>query len=394
MNLIKGELMKIIHMADTHLGFSAYSRVDSKGNNLREEKIYKGFELIIDKITEEVHPDAVIHAGDVFHYVRPRIKSLVVFKSGLEKLVAAGIPVIIIAGNHDAPKSQATISPFSLFEGMKGVFIVHRYKYEKIQLQDYNFHCIPFCQNIDDYKKWFEEIHCNDKDVLVMHGLMESIRDKRLNTVGEHELSESFLRKDFKYIALGHYHGRAQITSNAWYSGSLEYFRFSDVYDKRKGMLSVDLDQDPIDPKPICLDGTTRMMQYSIECDRMSAEEIMAELKFKCDNVDIKDNIVRIKLDNILKSTFRNLNSLKINKFMSEALYFELFPKYLGESVIKTGDIIDHNMLPDEFEKFISDEIHRDRVPMTIQEDVTSYGKDLIRKITQLHNTEVLDASS
>jgi len=386
--------MKIIHMADTHLGFSAYSRVDSKGNNLREEKIYKGFKLAIDKITEEVHPDAVIHAGDVFHYVRPRIKSLVVFKSGLETLVANGISVIIIAGNHDAPKSQSTTSPFSLFEGMKDVFIVHKYKYESIQLQDYNFHCIPFCQNIEDYKKRFEEIHCNDKDVLVMHGLMESIRDKRLNTVGEHELSESFLRKDFRYIALGHYHGRAQITNNAWYSGSLEYFRFNDVFDKKKGMLSVDLDQDPIDPKPIFIDEITSMKQYSIECDRLSAEEIIAELQSKCDNVDIRDNIVRVKLNNILKSTFRNLNKSIINKLRSEALYFELFPLYLGESVLKTGETIDHNMLPNEFEKFISDEIKRDRVPKTIQEDVTSYGKDLIWKITQLHNTEELDASN
>jgi DNA repair protein SbcD/Mre11 len=385
--------MKIIHLADSHLGFSAYNRVDSKGNNLREEKIYKGFEMAIDKIIKE-DPDAVIHAGDVFHHVRPRIKPLVVFKCELEKLVAKGIPIIIIAGNHDAPKSQSTTSPFSLFEGMKDVFIVHRYKYEKIQLQDYNFHCIPFCQNIEDYKKRFEEIHCNGKDVLVMHGLMESIRDKRLNTVGEHELSESFLRKDFRYIALGHYHGQAQITSNAWYSGSIEYFRFSDVFDKKKGMLSVDLDQDPIDPKPIYLDEITRMKQYSIECDRLSAEEIMAELQSKCDNEDIRDSIIRVKLDNILKSTFRNLDSTKINKFRSEALYFELFPKYLGESVVKTGETIDHNMLPDEFEKFISDEIQRDRVPRTIQEDVTSYGKDLIRKITQLHNTEVLDASS
>ncbi|MDD2754781.1 MAG: DNA repair exonuclease [Methanothrix sp.] len=385
--------MKIIHVADTHLGFSAYNRVDSKGRNLREEIIYKNFKVLIERIKKE-RPDAVVHAGDVFHHVRPRIKPLLVFKRGLDELQDKGIPVIIISGNHDSPKSQATTSPFTLFEGMKDVFIAHKYRYEMFDVGDSHFHCIPFCQNVEDYKKKFDEICRSENDVLVMHGLMESIRDKRLNTVGEHELSESFLRKDFSYIALGHYHGQAQITSNAWYSGSIEYFKFGDIYDKKKGMLSVDLNQDPINPKPICLDEITRMKQYSIQCDRLSAEEIIDELQSKCDNGDIKDNIVRVRLDNILKSTFRNLNSTKINKFRSEALYFELFPKYLGESVVKTGETIDHNMLPDEFEKFISDEIQRERVPKTIQVDVTNYGKDLIRKITQLHNTEGLDASS
>ena len=37
--------------------------------------IYEGFDLAIDKIIE-LMPDAVVHAGDVFHHVRPRIRPL------------------------------------------------------------------------------------------------------------------------------------------------------------------------------------------------------------------------------------------------------------------------------------------------------------------------------
>lgn len=384
--------MKIIHLADSHLGFSAYNRVDSKGRNLREEKIYDNFKILIDKIIKE-RPDAVVHAGDVFHHVRPRIKPLLVFKKGLEKLEDNGIPIIIISGNHDAPKSQGTTSPFTLFEDMKDVFIAHKYRYEKFEVGDYNFHCIPFCQNIDDYKKRFEEIHRSERDVLVMHGLIESLRDKRLKTVGEHELSESFLRKDFSYIALGHYHGRAQVASNAWYSGSIEYFRFSDINDE-KGMLLVDLDQDPIEPRAISIDEITGMIEYFIECDRLSAEEIMAELQSKCNTEDIKDNIVRVILMNVTRSAFKNLDRSQISKNRSEALYFELFPKYLGESIVDTGETVDTDKLPEEFERFISNEIKKDRVPRTIQEDVANYGKELIRRIIQIRTTEVLDASS
>jgi len=77
--------MRIIHMADSHLGFSAYNKVDPYGRNIVEEKIYEGFTETIDKIID-LHPDAIIHAGDVFHHVRPRIRTLFIFKREVEKL--------------------------------------------------------------------------------------------------------------------------------------------------------------------------------------------------------------------------------------------------------------------------------------------------------------------
>jgi exonuclease SbcD len=384
--------MKIIHLADSHLGFSAYNKVDSKGRNQREENIYGDFMKAVERIIEE-RPDAVVHAGDVFHHVRPRIRPLLIFKRALDRLRDEGIPVVIISGNHDSPKSQATTSPFTLYEGMRDVYIARRYRYEKFEVGDYNFHCIPFCQNIDDYKKRFEEIRPSENDVLVMHGLIESIRDKRLNTVGEHELSESFLRKDFKYIALGHYHGQTQIANNAWYSGSIEYFRFSDINDK-KGMLSIDLDKDPMEPQSICIDEIALIKEYIIDCEKLSSEEIWNEISAKCNIENVKNNIVRVKLKNVSRSAFRHINVAQINKIRSEALHFELFPEYFGEAIVKTGETIDANRLPEEFERFISDEIMRDRVPKIIQRDVKSYGRELIQNIIQKHTTEVLDASN
>ena len=114
--------MKIIHLADSHLGFSSYSRLDEHGQNRIEEMVYSGFDQAIKTIIK-TRPDAVVHAGDVFHHVRPKIKPLVVFQRGLEWLIEAEIPVIIISGNHDAPKSYSQTSPFRLFENLRGVYI-------------------------------------------------------------------------------------------------------------------------------------------------------------------------------------------------------------------------------------------------------------------------------
>ena len=165
--------MKIVHLADSHLGFSSYSRLDEYGRNRIEEMVYSGFDRAIGKIIE-LKPDAVVHAGDVFHHVRPRIRPLVVFQRGLLRLAEAGIPVIIISGNHDAPKSFSQTSPFRLFEDMREVHIAQRYGYEKFEVGDRCFHCIPFCLEPGDYLAEFQKMEKKGRDVLVMHGLVES----------------------------------------------------------------------------------------------------------------------------------------------------------------------------------------------------------------------------
>ena len=126
--------MRIVHLADSHLGFSSYSRVDKYGRNLVEEMVYKGFEQAIDRIIQ-LQPDAVVHAGDVFHHVRPRIRPLFVFKRGLERLFEAGIPMIVISGNHDAPKGYSATSPFFIYEGPRDLHIAHRYQYERFEVE-------------------------------------------------------------------------------------------------------------------------------------------------------------------------------------------------------------------------------------------------------------------
>jgi exonuclease SbcD len=101
--------LKIVHMADSHLGFTSYGRVDSNGINLIEKMVYEGFDQAVDMIIS-LRPDAVVHAGDVFHHVRPRIRPLYVFKKGLDRLREAGIPVIAI-------RASPLRAPFSFTRG-------------------------------------------------------------------------------------------------------------------------------------------------------------------------------------------------------------------------------------------------------------------------------------
>ncbi|UCH71548.1 MAG: metallophosphoesterase, partial [Thermoplasmatales archaeon] len=62
--------MKIFHVADTHLGYSAYRKSTQEGVNQREIDVYNAFEQFVDHVVDK-KPDLVIHAGDLFDSVRP-----------------------------------------------------------------------------------------------------------------------------------------------------------------------------------------------------------------------------------------------------------------------------------------------------------------------------------
>jgi len=380
--------MKIIHLADSHLGFSSYSRLDEHGNNRIEEMVYSGFEQAIEKIID-LRADAVVHAGDVFHHVRPKIKPLVVFQRGLLRLMREDIPVIIISGNHDAPKSFSSTSPFRLFEDLQGVHIAQRYKYERFVAGDCHFHCIPFCLEPQDYLTEFEKIERSGRDVLVMHGLVESLANRKMRSVGEHELKDSFLKSDFDYIALGHFHGQAQVSQNAWYSGSLEYFNFGEAQDK-KGMLLVDTETgkaENVQVKP------KYMVDHpAIDCSGMRSEEIAQCLLKLCHEDEIRDKMVRITIKNVNRAAYRSIDQTRLNQLGASALYFKIRQEF--------ADVEDHferpvdrRTLHEEFSGYLEEESSRDLIPAKIKDEVVAYGSEIMKRAVLARHKEALDAS-
>lgn len=380
--------MKIIHLADSHLGFSSYSRLDEHGQNRIEEMVYSGFDQAIKTIIQ-ARPDAVVHAGDVFHHVRPKIKPLVIFQRGLERLTEAGIPVVIISGNHDAPKSYSQTSPFRLFEKLRGVYIAQRYKYERFMVGDYCFHCIPFCLEPQDYLHEFEKIERSGKDVLVMHGLVESLKNKKMKSVGEHELKDSLLKNDFDYIALGHFHGQTAIAGNAWYSGSVEYFNFGEAQD-RKGMLRIDLETGKAEPVPV---RPKYMIDHpAVECSGMCSEEIAECILDLCGEDEVRDRMVRITLKNVNRAAYRSIDQGRLNRLGASALYFKIKPEFFDEED-RIDRPVDKLRLHEEFAGFMEGEAFRELIPKVIKEDVVAYGSAIMRKAVEARNKETFDAS-
>ncbi|MDH5806096.1 MAG: metallophosphoesterase, partial [Gemmatimonadota bacterium] len=137
--------MKLAHLADLHLGFRQYARQTANGINQREADVAGVFRRAVDDVIEAA-PDIVVVAGDLFHSVRPTNPAILDSFRQFQKLADAlpDTPIVIVAGNHDTPRSVETGSILGLFEAIANVNVVsgeaRRLRFEALDL---SVLCVP-----------------------------------------------------------------------------------------------------------------------------------------------------------------------------------------------------------------------------------------------------------
>src|SRR4051812_45427146 len=95
--------IRIAHISDTHLGYRTNFKTDPiSGRNQRLVDIEQAYRIAVDDILSR-DVQLVIHGGDVFHHTRPTWTTLRWFISQTRRLTNAGLPVLVIGGNHDTP---------------------------------------------------------------------------------------------------------------------------------------------------------------------------------------------------------------------------------------------------------------------------------------------------
>src|SRR4051812_25016646 len=94
--------MRILHTADWHVGrrLGRHDRTDEMRAALDE----------VARIADEEQVDLVLVAGDVFDRATPPVESLSLGLTALLRL-ARRRPVVVVAGNHDAPELFDALSP-------------------------------------------------------------------------------------------------------------------------------------------------------------------------------------------------------------------------------------------------------------------------------------------
>jgi exonuclease SbcD len=360
--------MRLVHISDTHLGAGGLSRkVSSSGINQREEDICDAFIRAIDQILQ-IKPDLVIHSGDLFHSVRPTNRIINIAIRQLLRLTSDNIPVLIISGNHDAPKQRGVGSIFSFFEIFPGLSLVYQDNYERIRIKDLTVHAIPHCLSSATFQSELEKVKI-DKDarfnVLALHGVVSGIKEFSMGELSELEISSSLFKKGFDYVALGHYHRYTLVEENVFYAGSTERISMAEL-GQEKGFVEVNLSTKETKFHTV---PTRPMMELpQIYSEGKNQDEILQEIENLVQRNDLKDKIVRLKVTQIAAHVYNSLNFRRLSELKADAFYFDLRFEKKEEKERDFASKTSIGKLAEEFNQYLKDYVIEDLKKEKLQE--------------------------
>jgi exonuclease SbcD len=330
--------VKLAHIADSHLGIRQYHRQTPTGINQREADVANAFRGVIDDVIR-ARPDVGVIAGDLFHSVRPTNAAIVFAFRQFQRLREAlpKAPVIVVAGNHDTPRSSETGSILKLFEEL-GVSVAadvaRRFEFPELDL---SVLAVPHQALVDPEELQIRPDGPARHQVLVIHaevqGLLPADRPS-LEYGGVVVTPDQVGSGAWSYIAWGHYHVRHQVGPKGWYPGSLEYTS-NNIWAERaeeeangipgKGWLMVDVATAAV---------TSHLVQHArqvidlppIYADGLDASQLDAAIADRVESVTggIAQQIVRLVVHDVSRPVAREVDHARIRAWKASALHFHL----------------------------------------------------------------------
>lgn len=121
-------MMKLLHLADLHIGVENYGRVDpATGLHTRLIDYLTRLDEAIDfGLAEDI--DVVLIAGDIYKSRSPNPTHQREFARRIHRLRAAGLPVLILTGNHDVSPAAGRAHAIEIFDtlAVEGITIADR----------------------------------------------------------------------------------------------------------------------------------------------------------------------------------------------------------------------------------------------------------------------------
>ncbi|MBX7119928.1 MAG: DNA repair exonuclease [Gemmatimonadaceae bacterium] len=342
--------MRLVHLSDLHLGFRQYQRQTAAGINQREADVAQAFARAVDRLIQ-LAPDVILIGGDVFHTVRPTNTAILHAFRQFSRLVTA-LPrahVVVVAGNHDMPRSTETICILRLFEqgfvARDGDGTDQALPALPIYVADREARRIRFPHldlavlAVPDLPPGTVELTPDPTaryNVLLMHGEVQGAlpaaddADRAAMQIPVEELT----RPGWDYVALGHYHVYKRLADHVYYSGSLEYTSsnpWGELAEEKaarlpgKGMIERDLGTGKQTFHP--LPATRPVLDLApIEGRGMSAAELDAAIQQAVGRITggLDGKVVRLVARNVPRHIARELDHKALRELQKRALHFHL----------------------------------------------------------------------
>jgi exonuclease SbcD len=260
--------IKVFHLADVHLGVENYGRLDPKtGLFLRLSDFLAAIDQIIDAACRE-QADLVVFAGDAYKTRDPSPTYQREFARRIRRLSQAGLPTVLIAGNHDVPNAAGRAHTLEIFRTLEvdnvyvarapNVFdiktahgpvqvgtlpwivrsgLMTRQEFKNKSLEEINQALVGRVEMILNGENGLvSRLNDDVPHILVAHGTVHGAAygSERSVMLGQEMVLPLQLLKNphWDYVALGHIHRHQAIEADRFppvvYSGSIERIDFGE----------------------------------------------------------------------------------------------------------------------------------------------------------------------
>ncbi len=328
--------MRVAHLADAHLGFRQFQRLDPDGVNQREADVAAAFRRAVDAVIAR-GADLVIIAGDLFHAVRPTNRSIIEAFNQLARLrrELPRSPVVLVAGNHDTPRSIEAGSILKLMASL-GVDVVdeesRRLAYPELGV---SVLAVPHAALLASRgpHDWRPDPAAK-RNVLALHpeiaGYFPEFGESDYGGV---HVEPRELGEGWDYVALGHYHVVSEVAPRAWYSGSLEYtspniWGERQVEERRgvtKGILLADLDRGAVERVSLPPLRSVHDLP-ALDAGGMGAAQLDAAIQGRIAGLagGVADSVTRLVVWNVPRQLAHELDHAALRALRAQALHFQL----------------------------------------------------------------------
>ena len=331
--------MRIAHLADLHLGFTAYQRVNEDGRNTREADVMHTFGLLVEDVVG-AEPDLIVVAGDVFDkpVVTPRVMEEAIL--GFREMSRVA-PIVIAGGNHDRPRHTSHGNPINvLVSGAKKATSVTAVvvESEPVYVAGAYIVVVPDHCILDEALVPVQDTR--GPQILVVHAAIQGDFDDvdYARFTDAAHISE-FRPTAFGYCAAGDYHTFAKLAPNAYYSGSMDAVNAGpwDQAGEAKGWALFDTEHpergaihQPLPVRPVYdLD--------QIDCSDGDLSRINDTIRFTAMGTGIEGAIVRQRLIDVSPAVHAGIDRLAVKALKADALHYQLKEEY-AESVERVTD--------------------------------------------------------
>ncbi|HLP90234.1 MAG TPA: exonuclease SbcCD subunit D [Nostocaceae cyanobacterium] len=362
-------MIKILHLSDIHIGSGfSHGRINSTtGLNTRLEDFVNTLSLCIDRAIAPNNPDdqvdLVLFGGDAFPDATPAPYVQEAFARQFRRLVDAGIPTVLLVGNHDQHSQGLGGASLNIYRtlGVPGVVVGDKLTTHNIQTRKGIVQVItlPWLTRstlmtrqeteglslaevhhllIEKLQVVLEaEIRRLDPDlpiVLLGHLMADNatLGAEKLLAVGKgFTLPLSLLtRPCFDYVALGHVHRHQNLNKSndppIIYPGSIERVDFSEEKEE-KGYVMIELEKGNVKWEFCPLSVRTFR---TIEVDLSKVDEPQAVLLKAIAKHDIHDTVVRL-IYKIRSEQLDFIDNSAVHKALEDAHTYTIQPELVSQ---------------------------------------------------------------